>query len=79
MRAGESLLLLCAVCGVLNVQEFIAERMRARQRVSNGVHVLLIDFDSVHDNMLRWARLLSFESFGLINVSKTSCQLVVEK
>ena len=62
MWVGESLLLLCFLCGVFDVQEFTAEKMPARQRASNGVHALLIYFDSVTDDVLRWAGVLFPES-----------------
>jgi hypothetical protein len=69
---------ICAACGVLNAWEFVAETLRARQRASHGVHVLLIYFDSVTDNLCEVgtftassSRLL--ESFGLILVSTTTC------
>ena len=55
-------LLHCSACGVLNPWKFVAQRLRARQRASNGVHALLIYFDSVTDDVLRWAGVLFPES-----------------
>ena len=78
MGGGDGLLH-CSACGVLNPWKFVAQRLRARQRASHEVHVLLIYFDSVTDNLVRWACLLLLESFGLILVSTTSCYLVVWK